>query len=312
MKRPAGTALISAASGIGDIIRVTPLIRVVHQLGYNVDVLLSPDDPAAADLVRGAAEVRDVFVYPRAPCDENASCIAGLRQRQYDIATFTTLSAQLGRFVNAARRYSFGASWRVEGDAASVEKLARSIGWRELLPGPFVVKSSRYFDLSAGTVALHPGCKPNWPWKKWHGFDELAGHFPNVVVVGTAAGLDNSRTYFVHPFMWPEHVRDFTGQLDLLDTAALLSQCAALISVDSGVMHLGVALGIPTFGIFGITNPQRECMPSPLMIPISKKLPCEPACRNARWGRRDCEYHLACLKTLSAEEVAAQVAAVLG
>ncbi len=39
------------------------------------------------------------------------------------------------------------------------------------------------------------------------------------------------------------------GKLSLADTAALLRECAALISNDSGLMRLGVALGVPTFGI---------------------------------------------------------------
>ncbi len=56
-----GTALITAASGIGDIIRVTPLIRAVYYLGYEVDVLVMPDDLEAAELLRGAPEVRETL-----------------------------------------------------------------------------------------------------------------------------------------------------------------------------------------------------------------------------------------------------------
>ena len=36
-------ALVSAARGIGDILRVTPLIRVCARLGYDVDVLIASD-----------------------------------------------------------------------------------------------------------------------------------------------------------------------------------------------------------------------------------------------------------------------------
>jgi len=76
-------------------------------------------------------------------------------------------------------------------------------------------------------------------------------------------------------------------------------------------MHLGAALGIPTFSIFGITNPQREMIRAPNMFHITKGLPCEPGCRKAAWGRRDCEYHLRCLKTLSPEEVFMKITATL-
>jgi len=38
---------------------------------------------------------------------------------------------------------------------------------------------------------------------------------------------------------------NFAGALDLADTAALLSECVALVSNDSGLMHVGVAVGNP-------------------------------------------------------------------
>ena len=305
------TALVSAASGIGDIIRVTPLIRVAHGLGYLVDVLLLPDDPAAVELVRGVPEVNRLVTCSNLSTGGMSRGIPELDGRQYDLATFTPLSASLAEYVDTTQQFIFSRDWLREGDIASVEAIARAIGWQGKLPAPFAVKSNRCFGLSPDTIALHPGCKPNWPWKKWHGFDELATFFTNVVVVGTAADLDNRRTYFDRPFQWPEHVQDFTGKLALRDTAALISQCAALVSLDSGLMHLAVALCVPTFGIFGITSPQRECIPSAFMTPITKQLPCELACRRIPWGRRNCERHLECLRSLTAEEVAARVVAAL-
>jgi glycosyltransferase involved in cell wall biosynthesis len=68
-------------------------------------------------------------------------------------------------------------------------------------------------------------------------------------------------------------------------------------------MHLGVAVGTPTFGVFGITSPAREAVRSERMIAVTKNLPCEAACRAGKWGRRDCDRHLECLKTLTAAEV---------
>ena len=95
--------------------------------------------------------------------------------------------------------------------------------------------------------------------------------------------------------------------LSLSDTAALLSECVALISNDSGMMHLAVALGIPAFGIFGITSPLRESMLADNMFPITKGLPCELGCHHGTWGRRDCQHHLLCLKSLTAPEVLREV-----
>jgi ADP-heptose:LPS heptosyltransferase/2-polyprenyl-3-methyl-5-hydroxy-6-metoxy-1,4-benzoquinol methylase len=306
------TALVSAASGIGDILRITPLIRVFARLGYHVDVLLAPDDLTVVTLLEGAAEIRRLFYLPSVHSHERHQHLDGLDRQVYDVATYTVWSLPLRRLVRARRTLAFEQSqWLREGDSACVAKIARGVGWDDPLPAPFAIPSQRRFDLAPNTIALHPGCKPNWPWKKWHGFEELARLIPAVVIIGTAADAHNEQTYFARSFEWPARARNFAGTLSLPDTAALLRQCAALVANDSGVMHLGVAMGIPTFGIFGLTSPQREAIPAANMFPITKGLPCEPACRQLPWGRRDCEYHLQCLKSLTAEEVLSKVREVV-
>lgn len=325
-------ALVAAAGGIGDIIRTTPLIRVLHRLGHQVDVLLAAHHAEVADLLRGAPEVRRVIVVPGLPSLGQPRVADGVRPtaaptdvagtgpveapdlaaERYDLAAFTHWATPLAKTVTAERMLRFAQDrWLADGDSACVERLAREAGWSQPMPPPFAVASARRFDLPPGTVALHPGCKPDWPWKRWHGFDALAALLPSVVVVGTAADRDNTGSYFGRKFNWPAHVQDFTGQLSLADTAALIGQCAALVSNNSGLMHLGVALGVTTLGVFGITSPAREAMEAPNMVPVSKGLDCEPACRRGAWGRRDCARHLECLTTLTAEDVKARLDAVL-
>ncbi|MDA9504184.1 hypothetical protein XI09_05280 [Bradyrhizobium sp. CCBAU 11386] len=307
-----GPALVTVASGIGDMIRITPLIRALHRLGHTVDVLLAPDCTEAADLLRGAPEIARLLQTSDVTNGRSPREVPELRDTHYAVATFTAWSAPLARQVKADRSLAFArADWLSRGDSACAGDIARKLGWEGPLPEPFAMSSQRDFALPPGTVALHPGCKPNWPWKKWHGFDALAHRFDHVAVIGTAADLDNAQTYFDRAFVWPEHARLYAGKLSLLDTAALIRQSAALVANDSGLMHLGVALEVPTFGIFGITSPEREAIPSRNMVPISKGLPCESACRQGPWGRRDCQHHLECLKMLTADEVLEHVRKVL-
>lgn len=297
-------ALVTAAGGLGDILRATPLVRVFAALGHEVDVLLAPDYAGTAALLEGAPGIRRLYTVPSRWSGGGAERVDGLRETRYDVATFTYWSQREVRSrVRAARTLAFGAEWIAEGDPACVERIAREAGWTGEIPPPLAVHSGRDFALAPGTVALHPGCKAGWPWKKWHGFADVAAALPEVVVIGTEEDRKTDGTYFRHPFTWPAHARDFTGALSLLDTAALLSQCAALVSNDSGLMHLGVAVGTPTFGVFGITSPQREALRTPEMHVVTRGLSCEPACRRKPWGRRDCERHLECLRTLTAAEV---------
>jgi hypothetical protein len=306
-------ALLSAAAGVGDILRATPLVRVLAGLGYEVDLLLAPDYPGTVTLLEGAPEVRRLFVVPGPASASPESRTEGLEETRYDVAAFTHWARQLRARVSAVRTYTFDARrWTAEGDSACAERVAREVGWTGAMPAPFAVHSGRSFDdLAPGTIALHPGCKAGWPWKKWHGFPELAAELPHVVVVGTEEDRRTEGTYFGRPYEWPSHVRDLTGTLSLPDTAALLSRCAALVSNDSGLMHLGVALGIPVFGVFGITSPGREALPTPNMLPVTRGLGCESACRRQPWGRRDCHRHLECLRTLDGREVAERVRAAL-
>lgn len=302
MSRP--RALVSAARGIGDILRVTPLVRVCARLGHEVDLLIASDYPEVVRLFEGDRDVRRVFHVASPWRGGSMGTVDGLSAERYDVATFTFWSQALRPHVHAGRAYAFArAQWLTEGDLACVRAVARELGWSAPLPPPFAHPSARRFDVEPGTVALHAGCKPDWPWKKWHGFDDLANRLSKVVIVGAASDECTDGTYFRRPFAWPSHARNFTGQLDLPDTAALLARCAALVANDSGLMHLGVALGIPTFGVFGITSPAREAFDAPHMTVVTKGLPCEAACRRAPWGRRDCEHHLRCLRTLTADDV---------
>lgn len=301
-------ALVTLGAGIGDIIRVTPLIRVMESLGYEVDVAVETDYPESVSLLEGAPEIRTLFHRASPWAGHGGSQnLEALSAREYAIAVHPPWT-YAGQFPVAARRTLSVPhdEWINRGIAYAVETLAEAAGWRGPLPGPIAMGSGRNFDLPEGTIALHPGCKPGWYWKKWHGFEELATMFPNVAIVGTPDDLRNGDTYFGRTFAWPDSALYFVGNIGLKDTASLLSQCRALISNDSGLMHLGAAVGVPVFGIFGITSPAREAMPFPNLFPITKQLPCEPACR-LQPARRECEHNLRCLQTLTPAEVFARV-----
>ena len=47
------------------------------------------------------------------------------------------------------------------------------------------------------------------------------------------------------------------GRYPLLTVAALLSHARLLVANDSGPLHLGLALGVPTIGLLGADDPRR-------------------------------------------------------
>ena len=134
------TALVTAASGIGDILRVTPLMRVFALLGYQVDVLLAPDYPGHHAVRRGT-EIRRLFYLPSSWCGKQR--LDGLRDTCYDIAIFTRWSLPLQKLVRASRSLAFQqAQWLQEGDSACVKTIAQEVGWVGALPQPFALLRS--------------------------------------------------------------------------------------------------------------------------------------------------------------------------
>jgi ADP-heptose:LPS heptosyltransferase len=116
------------------------------------------------------------------------------------------------------------------------------------------------FQAASRVVAFHLGVGPRAEYRRWPvaRFAELAArlrlHTPDVRVVMTG---DSSEQ-----FLYAEFARCFTGNIvPALDlggierTAALLQRCDLLVSADTGVMHLGAAMGTPTVGLFGPNTP---------------------------------------------------------
>lgn len=74
------------------------------------------------------------------------------------------------------------------------------------------------------------------------------------------------------------NVKNRVGELDLLGFIAALADVEALVTHDSGPLHIGGLAGVPVFGLFGPTegswrfpvgNPGRA-------LQLTEKLPCQP------------------------------------
>ena len=88
------------------------------------------------------------------------------------------------------------------------------------------------------------------------------------------------------------------GETDVADLVALLSLTQAFAGNDSGAMHVAGALGIPTVGIFGSTNPARTGPLGPRTRVLYGRIECSPCFdRTCRFG------HYECLKRLAVDDV---------
>jgi heptosyltransferase-2 len=166
-----------------------------------------------------------------------------------------------------------------------------------------------HLDARVPLLAFCPGAEYG-PAKRWPAeyFAMLAGMveqmFPytQIVVLGTAkdaplAQIITQRTSNAH---------DLCGQTSLGEACALIAHASAIVTNDSGLMHVGAALGRPLVALYGSTDPRH----TPPLTPQAKvqwlHLDCSPC------FKRECPLgHLDCLRKISVEQVFDDLRAML-
>jgi ADP-heptose:LPS heptosyltransferase len=91
---------------------------------------------------------------------------------------------------------------------------------------------------------------------------------------------------------------DLTGRTDLASAVAILRGATIFVGIDSGLMHLAAALGLPTVGLFGATSPAWTAPRGELTRVLAVEgFACQPC------FRRRCNQETFCMTTLSGEAV---------
>jgi len=107
--------------------------------------------------------------------------------------------------------------------------------------------------VSGGTAAA----LKMWPEPHWAALiDEVTRRGIPVVLTGSRqdrAALETLRSRC----RTPDLVQNAAGQLSLARTAELLAASLAVVSVDTGIMHLAAALDCRLLALFGATSPRR-------------------------------------------------------
>jgi len=73
-------------------------------------------------------------------------------------------------------------------------------------------------------------------------------------------------------------------KLTLAEAAGVLAQAKGIVTVDTGLGHLAAALGVPSVGLFGPTNPNHSGMLGQRQIHLASKFGCAPC------YQRECTY----------------------
>jgi heptosyltransferase-2 len=101
-------------------------------------------------------------------------------------------------------------------------------------------------------------------------------------------------------------VRNLAGQTSLDDAIVLLAQARAVVSNDSGLLHIASALNRPVVALYGSTDPNYAPPLSDMARTVSLRLECSP-CR-----KRECPLgHHDCMNKMSVDRVWSDLAPIL-
>ena len=99
---------------------------------------------------------------------------------------------------------------------------------------------------------------------------------------------------------YSKNVHNWCGSTSLDEAIALIGTSKAVISNDSGLMHIAAALKVPQVAIFGSSDPAHTPPLSDKAQVIWLNMPCSPC------HKRECPLgHLKCLKDILPEQVLA-------
>ncbi len=173
----------------------------------------------------------------------------------------------------------------------------------ELLPRIYPTEDERNIaqtlieehDLGQKFIALHPyATHPDkaWPKENWQALIEMLNENGiRWAIIGRDKNV----------FEPQGSSCNFTSQLQLRETCALLEKSTLLITGDSGPMHLAAAVSTPVIAMFGPTSKAWGFYPAgPQDVVLESEMDCRPCSLH---GKSNCKKDRECLRKITPEEV---------
>jgi heptosyltransferase-2 len=157
-------------------------------------------------------------------------------------------------------------------------------------------------------IAVCPGAEygpaKRWPTERFREAMTLVSKQVSCtwVIVGTAADSPLA-TEILQGF--EGRAEDLTGRTSLDELITTLRSCAALLTNDTGTMHLADWLEVPLVAVFGSTEPRLTGPRAPHSTVLRHQVECSPC------FLRDCPLDFRCMKAVTPAEAAEAVLQLL-
>ena len=326
-------SLVIAPQWIGDAVMTEPLLRVLAQRGETLSVAAMP---WVAPIYRAMPQVSEVIELPfprgglhwaarrnlaqqwrsrfeRAYVGPNSwksallPWMAGIPVRvgYHGETRFGLLNQRIpnpAKDQRGAMVAHYLALAQIESDSSVQPKLDLSL---DLLKTTLL-----NFDLKLGAYAVFAPGAEYGPAKRWPAayFAEmgLRTGLP-VVLLGSAkeAALCDDIAKRINQER-PKNARNLAGKTDLSQAMALIASSQAMLSNDSGLMHVAAAMGVPQVAVFGSSSPLHTppLSDKAVVLWLKNEVSYQPALDCAPCFERSCPLgHLRCLNDLTPERV---------
>ena len=326
-------SLVIAPQWIGDAVMTEPLLRVLAQRGETLSVAAMP---WVAPIYRAMPQVTEVIELPfprgglhwaarrnlaqqwrsrfeRAYVGPNSwksallPWMAGIPVRvgYHGETRFGLLNQRIpnpAKDQRGAMVAHYLALAQIEADSSVQPKLDLSL---DLLKTTLL-----NFDLKLGAYAVFAPGAEYGPAKRWPAayFAEmgLRTGLP-VVLLGSAkeAALCDDIAKRINQER-PKNARNLAGKTDLSQAMALIASSQAMLSNDSGLMHVAAAMGVPQVAVFGSSSPLHTppLSDKAVVLWLKNEVSYQPALDCAPCFERSCPLgHLRCLNDLTPERV---------
>jgi heptosyltransferase-2 len=325
---------------LGDVVFSASLLAGLRRKYPEADVTVLAS-PRGGAVLEGQAFADRVILYDKTGKERGIGAllrlVGRLKQERFDIVVSPHRSLRSGfiaRFSGAPRRVGF-----VSGPAGSAYNegvpwpLDERVPWRRELrllkcfggagseDGPPRLIIGRQARRKAAALLARAGAAAGerplagfavgtvWPTKKWpigH-FDEAARRLTekgvDVVLFGTAGDAENARA-----LAGRKGVINLAGLTSLAELPALVSCCSAFLAVDTGPLHLAMALQVPSVAVFGPTD-EKQFEFSPRDRCLTADVSCRPCSAH---GSKECPRgNWICMSGVSAEEAVTALEALM-
>jgi len=325
--------VILAPNWLGDAVMALPAIADVRRAAPDAQITVAAR-PAIAPLFRLVPDVNDTIVLSTPPAIHDLgrwrTLGAELAGGDFDTALLLPHSMHAALLVSRAgipERWGYRTGWRgnlltraigrTSGlhQVKSYQQLVHALGFPNgpVEPRVHVPQCARDaaarlltdegWDGRTALVALAPGAAYGGA-KRWPPayFGELAAALATAdvhcVMVGSAADAPTAEEV-ARSFEQNVALHDLVGRTDLPVLAGVMTHCRALVTNDSGAMHLGAAAGVSVTAVFGPTDDRTTRPMGDAHVVLTHPVWCRPCML------RECPIDHRCMRGVAVAAVLA-------